>query len=288
MWFWIGATWLAAAWAAVLVHRRWRQQALDVDPNVAPFVLRLENELAQHHPTVRFLGMLPDRFACLLAVDGQETVVALHGLFAHAGDATDGFTRAVARLLGEVRDVGLDRIDDDDGDFAFVAASLLPQVRTRAWLAERGAFGDSGIVHRPLGDRLVVVYVIDEGADMVFVCRKHLQRWRKTEADVHDLAVVNLAQRGAPLPERVPEDGLVLRSGDGYDAARVLLLLGSDEELLVALPDRDTLWVGRAPEVDVAQVAAAAAAVAANAPHPVAGSLFRLTAGQLEPLQASR
>ena len=288
MWFWIGAAWLAAAWAAVLVHRRWRQRSPEIDPRLATFVLRLENELAQQHPTVRFLGMLPDRFACLLAVDGQETVVALHGLYTHADDTADGFTRAVARLLGEVRDVGLDRIDDDGGDFAVVAASLLPQVRTRAWLGERGTFGDSGIVHRALGDRLVVVYVIDEGADMVFVCRKHLQRWRKTEAEVHDLAVVNLARRGEPLPERVPADGLVLRSGDGYDAARVLLLLGSDEELLVALPDRDTLWVGRAPDVDVAQIAAAAEAVAANAPHPVEGSLFRLTAGQLEPLTASR
>lgn len=287
MWFWIAAGWLAAAWGAVLLHRRWRQSTPDSDPRTAAFVLRLENELAQHHPSVRFLGMLPDRFACLLDVDGQETVVALHGLHGHAGEEPDGFTRAVARLLGEVRDIGLDRIDDD-ADFAFVAASLLPQVRTRAWLAERGAFGDSGLVHRSLGERLVVVYVIDEGVDMVFVCRKHLQRWRKTEAEVHDLAVVNLARRGAPLPARVPDDGLVLRSGDGYDAARVLLLLGSDEDLLVALPDRDTLWVGRAPEADVAQVAAAAEAVAAHAPHPVEGGVFRLTDGQLEPLTSPR
>ena len=80
MWFWIGAAWLAAAWAAVLVHRRWRQRSPEIDPRLATFVLRLENELAQRHPTVRFLGMLPDRFACLLAVDGQETVVVLHVL----------------------------------------------------------------------------------------------------------------------------------------------------------------------------------------------------------------
>lgn len=288
MWLWIGAAWLAAAWAAVLVHHRWRQRAPAIDPRFATFALRLENEIEQQHPNVRFLGMLPDRFACLLAVDGQETVVALHGLFSHADNGTDGFTRAVARLLGEVRDVGLDHIDDDDGDFAFVAASLLPQVRARAWLSEHGTFGDSGIAHRALGERLVVVYVIDEGADMVFVCRKHLQRWCKTEAEVHDLAVVNLASRCAPLPERVRGNGLVLRSRDGYDAARVLLLLGSDEELLVALPDRDTLWVGRAREVDVAKVTAAVEAVAANAPHPVEGGLFRLTAGQLELLPATR
>jgi hypothetical protein len=288
MWFWIGAAWLAAAWVGVVVHRRWRDRAMAADPLLAAFVLRLETELAERHPAVRFLGMLPDRFACLLEVDGQETVVALHGLHVHADADADAFTRAVARLIGEVRDVGLDRLDDADGDFAFAAPSLLPQVRTRAWLAEHGAFGDSGLVHRPLGERLVVVYVLDEGADMVFVCRGHLQRWRRSEAELYDLARANLASRGEPLPARVPAEGLVLRSGDGYDAARLLLLLGADEELLVAVPDRDTLWIGRTPDVDVAAVRATAAAVAAHAPHPVDGGLFRLTSGQLQPLPALR
>lgn len=288
MWLWIATAWLAASVLAALAHRRWRQRVTEPDPQVAAFLLRLENELAAHHPAVQFVGMLPDRFACLLCVDGQETVVSLHGLQAYAEVPADEFTRRVALLLGEVRDVGLDRIDGIGADFAFVGHTLLPQVRTRAWLAQHGAFGDSGLVHRALGGELVVVYVLDDSADMVFVCRKHLQRWRRSEADLYELARANLKARGAPLPSELPPEGIVLHSGDGFDAARLLLLLGAEEELFVAVPDRDTLWISRGARVDIARVAAAAEAVAAHAPHPISDAVFRVTGGQLAPVPALR
>lgn len=288
MWTWIATAWLAAAGVALYAHARLRRGLVAVPPHDAAFLLRFENELARCHREVGFLGLLPDRLACLLCVDGQETVVSLHGLRQFADAPGDEFTRRVATLLGEVRDVGLHRVDGLGGDFTDACRNLLPQVRTRAWLEEHGAFGDSGLVHRPLADGLVVVYVIEDGADLVFVCRRHLQRWRRSESDLYSLACANLAATGEPMPAALPDEGLLLRSGDGFDAARVLLLLDAAIELVVALPDRDTLFVGDPQRIDVGRVGSAVAAVAANAPHPVSDSLYRLSDGRLEPVASAR
>ena len=130
--------------------------------------------------------------------------------------------------------------------------------------------------------------VLDDGPDMVFVCRRHLQRWRRTEPDLYQIACANLAASGAPMPAAVPAEGMVLRSGDGFDAARVLLLLDAATELVVGLPDRDTLFVGDPQRVDFARVEAAVAAVAQNAPHPVTDALYRLSDGRLAPAAAVR
>jgi hypothetical protein len=283
MWLWV-LGWLMAASAAAVLHRRWRRVAAEPAPERAAFMLRFENELARCQPAVAFLGLLPDRFACLLRVDGQETVVGLHDLFRNASASPDAFTRLVAVLLAEIRELGLDRVDDVD--FAAAAPALLPQVRSRAWLDRHGAFGGSGLVHTPLGGDLVTVYVVDDNTSMVFVCREHLRRWRKDLADVHNLALANLARRG-PAPQPVPDEPVVVQSGDGFDAARVLLLAPRDG-LLVAVPDRDTLWVGPEQGQDLVGLMATMEGIAERSPHPVSPRLYRLTDGRLEPVSGSR
>jgi hypothetical protein len=283
MWLWITFGWCAAGLAAAAIHHRLRRSTDRYPSEVASFLVQFETELAMSHPQVGFLGMLPDRFACLLRVDGQETVVGLHDAYRHVEAFPEALGTTVARLLTDVRDVGLDQVHGLD--FATAAVHLLPQVRSRHWLAENGCFGDSGLVHQVLNADLVVVYVIDAPASMVFVCREHLRRWRKSVAELHQLAVTNLARRGLPpLPGDTP---LVVQTGDGFDAARVLLLEPA-EGLLVAIPDRDTLWVGRQGGQDLARLMATTEAIADQAPHPVSPQLFRVTDGQLVPVPAPR
>lgn len=285
MWLWMTLGWSAAAVTAATLHHRWRRTTTQPSPEVAAFLLRFENELAAHRD-VEYLGLLPDRFACLLRVDGQETAVALHDVFRNAHVADDAFTRLVACMLADIREVGLDRVRDLD--FAAAAPLLLPQVRSRQWLDQR-CFGDSGLVHRRLNDELVTVYVVDDDTNMVFVCREHLRTWRKDVDDLHNLARANLVRRSQPALAGVQSSGqpVVLRSGDGFDAARVLLLDGA-EGLLVAMPDRDTLWVGHADGRSLEQLMAATEAIAENAAHPVSPNVFRVTDGQLEPLPSRR
>lgn len=279
MWLWIALLWCVAAVAFAVVHHRMRRAVPRYPAAVRGFVLRFENELATAHPGVQFLGMLPERFACLLCIDGQETPVGLHDAFRHAEAFPDGFAAMVAQLIAEIRSVGLDRAEELE--FATASALLLPQVRSADWLRQQGTFGDSGLVHTALNDDLVVVYVIDDANSMVFVCRAHLQRWRKTVADVHSLAVANLARAGRDLPAVNAERPLLLQSGDGFDAAR-LLLLEQQEGLLVAVPDRDTLWAGSVADQDLARLMATTEAIAEHAPHPVSGRVFRVMDGRLE------
>lgn len=274
--------WCVLAVVVAIAHHRMRQRSGPYPPEVAAFMLRFETELAESHPSVAFLGLVPERFACLLRVEGQETVVGLHEAYRHAEAFPDEFTRMVANLLGEVREIGLGRVSDVD--FATAATSLMPQVRSKLWLAQQGSFGDSGLVHRAMNDDLVVVYVIDAPSTMVFVCREHLRRWRKSVDDLHHLAVGNLVRRGvAGLPKGGVAGPTVLHSGDGYDATRVLLL-EAQEGLLVAMPDRDTLWVGPEQGQDLAQLMATTEAIAEQAAHPVSPQVYRLTDGQLAPL----
>jgi uncharacterized protein YtpQ (UPF0354 family) len=286
MWLWVLCGWCAVAVSIAALHRRLRRGADRYPPEIAAFVLRLENELDAVHPEVAFLGLLPERFACLLRVDGQETVVGLNELYRHAEAQPDGFTRLVARLLTDIREIGLDRVDDLD--FASVATALMPQVRSAAWLDTHGRFGDSGLAHTPLNDDLVTVYVVDVAQSMVFVCRDHLRRWRRSVEDVHQLALANLERRGTDgLPKVVEPQPVVLQSGDGFDAARVLLLQPA-EGLLVAIPDRDTLWVGPEQGQNLEQLMAVTEAIAAQAPHPVSGQVFRVTDGRLAAVAAPR
>jgi len=287
MWLWGILGWLAASVVVATWHHRLRAAQPAFSPEVAAFLVRFETVLAETHPTVQFLGMLPDRFACLLRVDGQETPVSLHDAFRHAEAFPDAFPRMVERLLADIREVGLDRVGDLD--FADAASLLLPQVRSRAWLDERGCFGDSALAYSKLNDALVTVYVIDDPQCMVFVCRAHLQRWRKSEADLHNLAVANLARLGMGELQQVSaaSEPLLIQSGDGYDAARVLLLERA-EGLLVAIPERDTLWVGGERSQSIEQLMAATEEVARNAAHPVSAQLWRIKDGQLEAATESR
>lgn len=286
MWLWVTIGWCAIAVLTALALHRSRAGRPSYPPEVAAFLLRFETELAEAHPAVAFLGMLPDRFACLLRVDGQETPVALHDAFRHAEAFSDSFPRMVARLLTDIREIGLHRVDDLD--FAAAAPLLMPQVRSRSWLESQGTFGDSALVHRPLNDELVTVYVVDDDHCMVFVCREHLRRWRRSEADVHNLALANLARRGQPdLGDPLHGEPVVLQSGDGFDATRVLLLDQVDG-LLVAIPDRDTLWVGTERGQNLEQLMATTEAMARDAAHPVSPNLFCVRDGRLETLPRTR
>ncbi|HEX5051555.1 MAG TPA: hypothetical protein VFZ65_07285 [Planctomycetota bacterium] len=281
MWLWVTIGWSLVALVAAALHHRFRRATGSHPPEVAAFVLRLETELAEAHPDVQFLGMLPDRLACLLRVRGQETPVSLHHAFRHAEAFPDAFSRMVANLVGDLGEAALDRVDDID--FAAAAPLILPQVRSRAWLEAQGCFGDSALAHRPMNDELVTVYVVDDVNCMLFICREHMRRWRKSEEDLHNLALANLARLGSHDLRHLgqSEQPTLLHSGDGFDAARVLLLEPA-EGLLVAIPDRDTLWVGAEHGHSLEQLMATTEAIAQQAAHPVSPTLWRFTDGRLQ------
>lgn len=283
MLLWLGLGWVGLALIVALMHHRLQGRATRYPPEVASFVLRLENELDVAHPAVRFMGMLPDRFACLLSVDGQETPVGLHEAFRQAEAFPESFSQLISHLVEDIRDVGLDR--SDELEFGAAAPLLMPQVRSREWLVAQGTFGDSGLIHTALNEDLVVVYVVDDESSMLFVCRAHLKRWARSVVDVHQLSLANLAKLGVRGLDAVAADAVLMQSGDGFDATRVLLLQEHDG-LLVAVPDRDILWAAPEAGQDVDALIGTTASIAQRASHPVSGKLFRISDGRIEPVRS--
>src|SRR5262245_26846420 len=193
MWVWLAVGWCGVSVALALLHHRLRRGQPSLPPEVEQFLLQFETALARH-PNVEYLGLLPGQFACLLRVRGQETPVSLHEVFRHSQAFPGAFDEGVARLLAEIDEIGLDRVGDHE--FGGVATVLLPQVRSMQWVEQQGRFGDSALVYRKLSEDLATVYVIDDPHTMVFVCRAHLQQWRRSVEDVHQLALANLQRRG--------------------------------------------------------------------------------------------
>lgn len=275
MWEWIVAVWcgLAALLAAVL--HRLRHRPPDRTPEVERFVERFTSELARYEE-VEFLGLLPGQFACLLRVRGQETPMSLHEIYRRCEAFPDAFGKTVEQLLVEIGELGLDRLEDHE--FGGVAPDLMPQVRTRAWVEAQGRFGDAALLSKPFGDELAVVYVIDDPRSMTFVCRGHGKRWNRSVEDVHQLAMSNLRRSAgsATLPAPAEGEPVLLHTGDGYDAARVLLM-PEDPPLLVAIPERDLLWIARDEGQDVVRLQQKAQAMAAASAHPISEHVYRLS-----------
>ncbi len=285
MWPWILGGWVfLSVGVAAVFHRLRRSQALFA-PEWQGFLRDFADELARRHPDVTYCGLVPKRMSVVVRVRDQETPIPLNALFRHFQAFPDSMPRLVDRLVEDILDAGLDYTSDHV--FADVAIDILPQIRRRAW-AESRRFGDEGLVYRALGDDLVIAYVIDDPTSMVFVCRAHLRQWSRSEEDLYRLASGNLERRTKEEPP-VPGEGsaCLLHSGDGYDAARVLLLdPESSEGLLVAIPDRDMLWVGAETGRDLAMLMAVNEELNRNASHPVSPHLYRWSDGELKAVSA--
>ena len=290
MWIWLLLGWGVAAIGLAWLHHRLRRAQPSMPPEVEEFLVAFQTELSAF-PEVDYLGLLPGQFTGLLRVGGQETPVPLHGIYQHAQAYSDRLGVYVGQLIEDIKDEGLDHIEDHH--FGSVAMSVLPQIRSKEWLAEQGMFGEGALVSRPLCGDLVVVYVIDDEHTMVFVCRAHLKQWGRNVDDLHKLAVSNLARLGGAdqLRQMSEADSVLVQTGDGYDAARVLLL-EDFEGVLVAMPDRDTLWIGREstgterPGRRLLALTAAAETMSRSSSHPVSEQVFRLRGGLLQPVNA--
>lgn len=276
MWGWLLLGWFGASVAFAVLHHRMRSGQPQVGAAARTVLARFESVLRREHPDVLLKGMVPGEMVAILEVDGQETPVPLRTVIRHAEAFPDSLPSIVDQLLEEIREVAIE--SHDDYAFADVATDLMPQVRPREWVEKQGRFGDAALVSRPLTEELAIAYVIDGEHCMTFVSRAHLRFWGRAEADIHNLAVQNLRQRTGDVA--VPASGpLVFRLGDGYDAARMLLLDPERcEGLLVAAPDRDMLWVGDPEEVTVAQLMASSGDVLGS--HPVHGSVLKVQQGE--------
>jgi hypothetical protein len=282
-------TWILVVGALLCGGAAWalrRHVAVDPTEDLSAFIDRLAAQIALHGDDYQVRGMVPGTFTMVISVNGQEVPVPLDNVHRHFLTFPDQLPLLVGQLLKEIEEVGLE--SPADHMFVDAAMRILPQICPLTWVfANAPAFGDSAIVHRPFGPDLAICYVIDDPWSVVFVCQAHLRAWRRSEADVFHLANQNLrrlSEADLPLPD-VESGPVRVPSADGYAAARVLLI---DPEragdLLIAMPARDALYLGRT--ADQQQLERLMAAAGQRSGHPVSTGLYRLENQQLVPVSA--
>ena len=253
------------------------------DEELQKFMEAVSIELASLDDRGELRRWIEGSYNVVLSVRGQEVPVPLDQVF-HAWRADpERLGETMEQLLTEIEESALEQ--PSDHPFAAVATRVLPQVRSQDWVRTNGpALGDGALVNRPLGAGLSVCYVIDDPWAVVFVCQAHLRQWGCTDEALHQLAVQNLEARSrgnVPLPE-VGQGPVCVQSGDGYDAARVLLLNPEEVQgLLIGMPNEDELWLSREAQPTLESLMGEAAS-RESAAAAVGTSLYRIEDGQLE------
>ena len=103
------------------------------------------------------------------------------------------------------------------------------------------------------GTPLHVVYVLDSESSVQYLTDAHLKDLGLDAAGVHDRALQNLKRVFPPDPVRdtiLKKTVTMVKTGDTYDAARLLLVPGylqEGEVLAAGVPDRDTLFLTAPP-----------------------------------------
>lgn len=159
--------------------------------------------------------------------------------------------RAVfAQFAGLVRESTTMRTPDPVRDRTRVFPRLVPP----AFLREAEASG-LAVPHRPYGDTgLLITYVLDSEHSMAHITEQTLGELGLTMESVHAVAMENLRGRFKPeIVRGVLERHAmsVVKTADGYDAARLLLVpesLREGETVAAAVPDRDTLVLAPPPK----------------------------------------
>jgi hypothetical protein len=263
---------------------KWRRPtAEDPTADLEVFVELLSKEITAYGPDYFVRGLVPGTFTMVIGVKGQEVPVPLDNIHRHFVTFPDQLALVTSQLLSEIEDVGLEA--PEDHKFVDAAVRILPQICRTAWVYENGpAFGDSAIVNRDLGNDLSICYVIDDPSSVIFVCQAHLKFWARTEEDIFHLANQNLRRMsGEDLPMPSASGGPVrVDEGDGYDAARLLLLDARQSEgLLIAIPERDSLYLGLEKD---RQSMRAMVAEGEPSEYPVSPDLYRIDGQKLSPV----
>ena len=229
-----------------------------------------------------------------LEVDGNELELDLSRLVrATSGESTSSLHKAVERFLSAVPGMSAPA-----AAWSEVRESILPRpvgAQMLAGLPERSALWLGRLTaDAPRRDAPQLGVILRSERRARYVQARELEAWDITSLELREAALENLAQRStnAKLACTDTEHGpiVVAKSGDGLDAARVLLpglidILGPElgVPFAVAIPHRDTLLACPldAPAA-VAHLKRTARDQAAKAPHAISGEVMSLARdGQL-------
>lgn len=220
------------------------------------------------------------RFVGLAVDDSGDAVEVSHGrgprlrsatldrnLVAHWGtDRADalGFARGAHAVLNEPP-----RSPAANWGFAEAARCIVPTVERPAYDAGARAVGSGGLFTVPFQSGLSLYFVLELDDGYRALPADQVAGWGATADRVERAAASMLFHRSRDV-DFEPASGsvLTLRSGDGFDAARVAVLDALDYDRCrrgcwVGIPSHDTIWVHPA-SADIAEREAFAEQVRAH------------------------
>lgn len=223
---------------------------------------------------------------------GDRSVLADLEAFYAAYTANPAQIDTIARnfiqsLLGAVP-------DRSEQEFTALAERVMPMLKPASLLLTVRESNLPMLAYRPFLADLIIAYVIDEGQSVTYMNEEHLDRWRISEQELHELALENLRQRTHErVRYTVAGEGerslFIFNSGDGYDATRILLsdVLASwarqiPETLVIGIPNRDFLIAfSDADDEILRSIAHQIQADSARFEHGLTDQLFTFAAGRI-------
>lgn len=188
-----------------------------------------------------------------IGASGKSGTLYLRNFYAQMAkirpDDIEGARQVHAQFAGMIRESIERRAIDPERD----RERVLPRLVTADFLDSIRGSGHE-IPFRPFADTgLRIAYVLDGEYGMEYIKGDTLNDLGLTSDTLHDLALENLRRRSSrDIVRTVIDKGnvSVLKSGDGYDATRLLLVpeyLEGSEALAAAIPDQDTLVIAPTP-----------------------------------------
>ncbi|HEY1686957.1 MAG TPA: DUF1444 family protein [Tepidisphaeraceae bacterium] len=175
---------------------------------------------------------------------------------------------------------------DEGADFEQLKERIYPMILSQHNVDERHS-----VVTEPLIGDLVIAYAIDNDRTITYILRRHFEQWKIDLEMLHDTAIENLITRSEAINAQAAQDDegevslIIFRTGDGYDASRLLLptlherlreYLGSP--FGAAIPNRDILLCFRNDEPILSRVRKQVREDYDHKPHQVTPGLLLVTA----------
>lgn len=223
------------------------------------------------------------------------------------GPLTIGIRRGSFSAVQEFRDLYAAYLLEDPGTGeAMIAAAVGDLARKHSRVTQSQELLSLGVVFpmlrrttslapdsisNPWIEGISVVYAADLPTHWQFIDEPILNQWGVGPKELHELAVANLVNRTREMqPTTIPGNPpfKMFSSGDGFDAARALILEQIEPEtqgFTFAVPTRNQLLYVPAAEVPEAFGAALRAQVEQDfdtMDHPVSRHLWRLEGGSIE------
>jgi hypothetical protein len=244
------------------------------------FVDHVVKVVQQRFPLVK-IEPVADAFA--VKVNGH--LAALENVYRMSSIREDDGKRQIERWMVELLRAS-EGSPDEGADFEQLKDRIYPMILSQSSSEQRHS-----VIMQPLVGDLFTAYAIDNDRTITYILRRHFEEWKIDLDTLHETAINNLVTRSEAINAQAAQDEegevnlIMFRTGDGYDASRLLLpslhdrlreYLGSP--FAAAIPNRDILLCFRDSDPMLSKIRTQVRDDYERMPHQVTDQLLLITA----------